>query len=133
MTWFAVYTIADGSLVSVGTTLGTLSSGFSSTSLGANAPVGTWNTGTLAFDGVALKTVLRLGEFAKRFTQAERESLWNIQQNGTATQKQKLGAFKDYLQDAGFADLNDPYIQASVTLMETAGVIGAGRAVQILS
>lgn len=135
MTWFAIWKTSDGELVSVGTVVSSpLPSGLSSTELGESPPSGVWNSSTHVFDAAAvLKPVLRLRDFQQRFTQAEREALWDVQQNGTATQKKKLGAFRQYLTDAGEADLNDAYIVSSVNLMETAGVIAAGRAAQVLA
>ncbi len=71
--------------------------------------------------------------FWKRFTVAEREALQNILATGTQPQKNKLNAFRDYVATGGNVELNDDYIIASVTLMETANVIGAGRAAIILA
>lgn len=135
MTWFAVWKTSNGELVSVGTVVASpLPNGLATTDLGANPPIGVWNDVTHVFDaGQTLKAVLSLKDFAQRFTTAERESLWNMQANGTAPQKQKLGAFRQYLSDAGSVDLNDAYIVASVNLMESAGVLAAGRAAVILA
>lgn len=71
-------------------------------------------------------------EFWRRFTPAEREALENLAATGTQGQKNKLAAFKTYVQTAGFVDCNDSYIQGAVNLMESANVIGSGRAAQIL-
>lgn len=133
--WFAVWRSADGALVSVGTVVASpLPGGLSTTDLGASAPAGVWNTATHVFDAAAvLKAVLTLKDFWNRFTQTEREALMNLQLTGTQTQKNKLGAFKDYMRDVGAADLNDAYVQASVNLMESVGVIAAGRAAVILA
>lgn len=71
--------------------------------------------------------------FLRRFTAAERETLEDLAATGTAGVKKKLAAFKTYLNTGGNVELNDDYIVAVVTAMETAGVIGAGRAAEILS
>lgn len=71
--------------------------------------------------------------FWKRFTTTERENLQNILATGTQAQKNKLNAFRDYLQTGGMVELNDDYIINSVNLMETANVIGSGRADIILN
>jgi hypothetical protein len=133
--WFAVWTTASGGLVSVGTVVAVpLPNGLSTTDLGANPPAGVWNSVTHVFDAAAvLKPVLSLKDFANRFTTAEREALQGMLATGTQTQKNKLNAFRQYLNDASGADLNDAYIVASVNLMETAGVIAAGRAAVILA
>jgi hypothetical protein len=71
--------------------------------------------------------------FWRRFLVAEREALQNILANGTANQKNKLNAFRDYVQTGMLVELDDDYIIASVTLMETAGILTAGRAQVILT
>ena len=93
----------------------------------------TWNPATKTVIAVAARlSVPGLLAFWQRFTQAERESLENLAQTGTQTQKNKLAAFKTYAQAAGSVDCNDPYVQTSVQLLETVGIIAAGRAAQIL-
>jgi hypothetical protein len=77
--------------------------------------------------------VLSPKAFWDRWTQAERESLVNLQQTGTQTQKNKLQAFKDYVSVSGVVDCNDSYIQTMVNLAESAGIIAAGRAAVILA
>lgn len=71
-------------------------------------------------------------EFWKRFTAAEREALQNKLATGTQAVKDKLNAFRDYVQTGGSVELADDYIIAAVKQMETAGVLAAGRAAQIL-
>ena len=135
MTWFAVWETTTGRLVSIATVLADpLPAGLSVTTLGVDRPEGVWNILTHVFDPApVLKPMLRLLDFAQRFTTAEREALQNMLATGTQTQKNKLNAFRQYLTDAQGADLNDAYIVASVNLMESAGVIGAGRAAVILA
>lgn len=72
-------------------------------------------------------------EFWRRFTAAEREALEDLAMTGTASVKKKLAAFKTYVQTGGNVELDDDYIIASVAAMETAGVIAAGRAAEILA
>ena len=134
-TWQAIWETTTGRLVSVGDVVtDPLPAGLSTTVIGPSPPVGIWNVLTHTFDPApVLKSVLILREFWQRFTQVERETLVNIQLTGTQNQKNKLTAFKDYLRDAGVADLNDAYIQAIVNLMETAGIIAVGRAAVILA
>lgn len=134
MAWYAVWRTADGELVSTGTVLADpLPAGLASFDF-VTPQTGVWNKVTHVFDAAAvLKPVLSVKQFWKRFTEGERENLWEMQTNGTAVQKRKLGAFKDYILGDNFVDLNEAYIQSSVQLMETAGVIGAGRAAVILA
>ena len=135
MTWFAVYRLSDGELVSVGTSVADpLPAGLGVTNCGANPPTGVWNKVTYLFDPSApLKPVISKRDFWKRFTDTERETLYDMSLNGTAVQKKKLGAFKSYITDCEGVDLNDAYVQSSVSLMETAGAIGVGRAAQIIA
>lgn len=72
-------------------------------------------------------------EFVQRFTAAEREALENKAQTGTQGVKDKIAAFKTYIQTGGRIELNDDYIIAVVMQMEAAGVIAAGRAAEILA
>lgn len=135
MTWFAVYRITDGQLVSIGTTVADpLPAGLASKSVGEAQPEGIWNNVTHTFDPApVLKAVLTRRQFWQRFTSGEREQLQTILRAGTNVQKDKLNAFRDYIADEGGVDLNDAYIQTSVQLMETANVIGNGRAAVILA
>lgn len=76
---------------------------------------------------------LTLKAFWRRFLTSEREALQNILSTGTQVQKNKLNSFRDYLLTGGNVELNDDYIINSVTLMETAGILAAGRANIILT
>ena len=76
---------------------------------------------------------ITLRAFWKRFTATEREALQGLIATGTQGQKNKLNAFRDYLAQGGNVELDDDYVIASVTLLETAGIIGTGRATQILT
>lgn len=136
--WIAVWRTSDGKLESVGSVIASpLPVGLSQTDLGVDESLPSpqngkiWNQSTHAFDVSTLKSVLTLKQFWDRWTQAERESLMNIQLTGTAVQKQKLGAFKDYVRDAGVVDCNDAYIQASLTAAVNAAILTAPRAAVI--
>lgn len=72
-------------------------------------------------------------DFWRRFTSAEREALENKLATGTQTVKDKIAAFRTYVLTGGAVELDDDYIIAAVAQMETAGVIAAGRAAQILA
>lgn len=74
-----------------------------------------------------------LADFWKRWTPAEREALENMLALGTQVQRDKINAFRAYVRDVGGVDNADPYIVGIMTLAETAGILGAGRAAQILS
>lgn len=133
MTWFAVWQTASGDLVSVGTVVASpLPAGLSTTDLGANPPSGVWNKVTHVFEASTLKASLPFKLFLQRFTQTESEALQNLLATGTQAQKNKLNAFIEYCKADSAVDLNDAYVVASVNLMESAGIIGAGRATVIL-
>jgi hypothetical protein len=68
-----------------------------------------------------------------RFKAGERELLEEKFLTGSQGVKNKIGAFRVYILTGGNVELDDDYIIAAVTAMETAGVIGAGRAAQILA
>jgi len=57
----------------------------------------------------------------------------NLQLASRQTQKNKLGAFKDDVHDAGLVDCNGACVQARINLTETAGIIAAGHAAVILA
>ena len=90
----------------------------------------TYDGSTFAAPAVVVSLPPR--DFWKRFTTAEREALQDKLATGTQAVKNKLNAFRDYVQTGGNVERADDYIIASVTAMETAGVIAAGRAGQIL-
>ena len=134
MTWYAVYRTSDGELLSIGSVVADpLPAGHAATEY-VDRPEGRWDAATLDFVAPApVIPNLRKKEFINRFTVVERENLKEMLLNGTAIQKRKVGAFVDYL---GYDDdvyLGDQYIIDSVNLMESSGVIGAGRSAQVLA
>lgn len=68
--------------------------------------------------------------FMRRFTDAERASIRAARDSG---QSQDLLDFWELLQLATSVNLNDVDIQAGVAMLETNGLIGAGRAGDILT
>lgn len=93
-------------------------------------PGDTYNAGvfTKNFSTASIQAI----DFWRRFTVAEREALQNLMATGTQAQKNKLNAFRDYVRTGMNVELWDDYIIASVTLLETVGIIAPGRAVVIL-
>ena len=90
-----------------------------------------WNGAAFAVPPSGTSLVQRA--FWRRFTSAEREAMQGLIDTGTQNQKNKLKSFRDYVQTGGTVDLADDYIISSVTLLETATVIAAGRATTILT
>lgn len=132
--WYAVFYSDTGVLYSVGEVLGNpLHEGLEAIEVGKERPEGVWNTEKRIFEPApVVKPTLSLKELQDRFTKEEREALFGVQ-SSALLEKLQLGAFQKYIEYAGGADLNDPYIIESVQLMETAGVIAQGRAAEILA
>lgn len=141
MPWFAICDKATGRLVSTATVVAddaTLAKrGLEKHDLGQDNPQVNskrWNEATRRFDNVMPpRPALSLEQFWGRFTVAEREDLLEREQTSAGQGKKKLAAFRQYLTDCRCARLDDPYVVDSVNLMETAGLIGSGRASEILA
>lgn len=92
-----------------------------------------WDPGTRTVIVVAAPmSIVPLKTFWQRFTMSEREGIENLLATGTQLAKNKIAAFRTYVQSAGMVDCNDPYILASVQALETAGVLATGRTAQIV-
>ena len=135
MDWFAVYEIASGRLVSVGTSVAddaTLAANGLAKKVFAfdpNDPTKAWNETTQTFDDVpARKVALSLRGFLDRFTEIEREDLFDL----ILTNKQARG-FVEYAKAGNEVDLNDAFVVTAVNRLETAGIIAPGRAAEVLS
>ena len=100
---------------------------------GSAGPGWTWDGNAWAAPAPEAVRSLSPRGFLRRFSAAEREALEDLAATGTANVRKKLAAFKTYVQTGGYVELDDDYIVAAVTAMETAGVVAAGRAAQILS
>lgn len=131
--WYAVYRSDSGALVSVGTVLADpLPEGLEVREY-ADWPVGAWDAETRSFViQPPPPVVLSRIDFVRRFEVAEREALKEMLLNGTAVQKRRVGAFVDYLGYSDEVSLGDSYIIDSVGLMEAVGLIGPGRADEVL-
>lgn len=137
-----VYKIADGSLVSycpndtdpVADAATLSKAGLTAlTGQPAMSATSAWDATTKAVKAVVgAKSVPSVMLFWQRFTAAEREAIENSYMTSTQAVKNAIGAFFRYVQSAGAVDCNDAYIVAKVQQLETAGIISAGRAVQIL-
>lgn len=140
MTWYAVYRDSDGVLVSEGTVLAKeLPKGLVAVEVAADRPQAgpsglVWSPKRRSFDTAPVaKGALSLKEFLDRFTPGEREVWWKFSADGDMNKKYSLGSFRSYLDAAGAVDLGDPYVVNAVQSMESAGVLAAGRAVEILA
>ncbi len=143
--WYAIYRTADGTLVSVGSVLPNVAdvdADLAARRLAKKSYVQRpdqrsgwlWNQTLLDFEDrtADLPAMLAWRDFTARFTTVEREALFAAQRDANLTRRNKIGAFFDYVQSDPNVNLRDPYVQRSVNAMETAGLIGAGRAAVIL-
>jgi len=96
-------------------------------------PGSTWNGSAFGPVPPPVYPSLTKRAFWCRFSVTEREALQGMLATGTQGQKNKLNAFRDYVQTGMRVELTDDYIIASVTLMESVGLIAAGRASAILT
>jgi len=139
--WFAVYESATGRLVSTGTVVARdaelTKRGLVKKALAFDPQVPTrqWNESTQDFDVVVPpKPRVQVQDFVDRFTPAEREALSDAaRSHPTPAVRTKIAAFNEYLRTASVISLDDSYITASVGQMETVGLIGAGRAAEVLA
>ena len=139
MTWFAVYDQTTGRLESLGTvvaddtTLARRNLVKLQLAFDPRVPTKQWNEMARDFDNVPEpKPKIGTQEFLDRFTPSEREDIHGARLTAAAEIQKRLNAFLYYIQAADGIDLGDQYIINSVAKMETYGLIGAGRATEIL-
>lgn len=72
-------------------------------------------------------------EFFERFTGAERETFMDYAEGITVARDKKVSQFSYWLTLSGDVDLTDSKVIAGTNYLETATVIGAGRAAEILT
>lgn len=139
MTWFAIFETASGRLHSTGTVIVSdaelAARGFSKLQLADDPQVNTkkWNTATRDFDTVpAPKDRIDTVDFWKRFTVTEIEDIHEEATKKTTTAKKTRGFVETY-RSQGSIVLDDPTLVAGVNALETNGLIGAGRAAEVLT
>ena len=140
MPFFAIYETATGRLESSGTVVADdavlTAKGLTKKEYPSDPRTTTkqttsaWDETAKDFVSVAVSRIITAGEFWSKFTQAEREDIFDAAKNDTVVRK-KLDAFVNFARDAG-VDLNDADVIAVVNQIETRGLIGAGRATVIL-
>lgn len=93
-----------------------------------------WNPSTLVFDTIVpLKGGIRKDEFIARFTQAELDDIFEAQRTFTGNPKKLLDGFIEKIRMLAIVNLDDADIINAVNRLETAGLIGVGRAAEILA
>ena len=93
-----------------------------------------WNETTREFDPFTPPPItLDKGDFLALFTEAEREDLFEAsRKSNNQNVRLRLQAFFDWLKIVEDVDLGDPYVGTAVNGMESASLIGSGRAAEIL-
>ena len=149
MTWFAVYDETSGILASTGSVIAEAGeteadavARLNAKGMGVKTLPGdprkvsqTWNSTTREFDAVTPPPpTLDKGEFLSLFTEQEREGLFEAsRKSNNQTIRKRLQAFFDWLKIVEGVDLGDAYVVTVINGMESASLIGAGRAAEILT
>jgi hypothetical protein len=129
--WYAVYDMATGALVSVGTVIADpLPSGMSSQALVAEPTGLRWNTTTLAFEPPAstLPDSWTVYEFLKRFTSAERIAIRTLAKTDVNAED-----FMHLLDQSGDVIRSNPDVLAGLNYLVSTGKLAAGRPSEILN
>lgn len=93
---------------------------------------GIWNTSTLDFDPIPENRTISKLDFIGRFTDPELEAIISKSKEANSV-GDKVGVFLKKLDVAENVDLDDPRLSTGVEGMETLGLIGIGRAAEILA
>ena len=148
MTWHAVYKTSDGSLQSIGQSVASdtvlASKGFDKIQYTENPMTGDvrWNPSTLVFDVQPIyRKPVTVGAILDLFTGQERETLFKAFKRGlkpdntafSNNARDKIDAFVEWMKTSQRVSLDHPYFIQSVNTMETVGIIGVGRAAEILA
>ncbi len=140
MAWYAVYQVADGTLVSIGSRVPDSTQlskkGLASKAFAFDPRNGyTWNPVTLAFDAVARRRApISTQAFFDRFTDAELGAIIDARDNGADPQVRLiLKAFFERLWAANEVHLDSQRVADGLAFLEAQGLIAAGRAAEIRS
>jgi len=135
MTWYAVYEISGGALVSTTTIEPSgLAGHLSYTDVGESVPVGTWNTTTLVFDPPAPRRVLPIRDFINRFTGPEALDCFgtDIADVTNVNRNQRIRGFRWYLNAIDDLDLDHNFTNAGMASFVTEGWLTEVRKNEIL-
>jgi hypothetical protein len=131
MTWYAVYDIATGALVSVGTVIAEpLPPGTASQALTAEPTGLHWNATTLAFEAPAntLPDSWTVYTFLKRITSAERIAIRVLAKTDVIAED-----FIHLLDQSGDVIRSNPDVLAGLNYLVSTGTLAAGRPSEILN
>lgn len=112
--------------------------GYAAKSVGADKPdldKYQWDPATLGLVPRTPQRIVSKLVFITRFTDAERRDLFGFSLNSSKTevQRMRVAAFVWYLTFLDMVNLDDTSLAAGMQYLETAAVLAAGRAAQILS
>jgi len=137
MAWYAVYKIGDGELQSVGQSVASANDlsakGFSSIELLDRPNPSGWNTATLVFDPVPVaRKPLSVESFYDLFTDDEFDNIVAARTGTDLLIAKKVNSFITRLNAISDVSLDSQRVIDGINLLETAGLIGVGRAAEIL-
>lgn len=132
--WYAVYLESDGTLKSVGTSVGNLPEGHSSKLLGSSRPDGLWNTQTLAFDPHPENTRIGTSKFMARFTAIEAKNLLlSVEGIEVGNNEKTVRAFTRLLMIVDQIDTSHQFIAAGLNACVATGIITEQRKQEIIN
>ena len=141
MAWYAVFQSVDGVLVSVGQNVtddaDLLAKGLEKTLLAEDPRRDDWkwNEATRQFDVVTPpKPIVSSYEFISRFTDTELDDIVDAAKNhANATVRKRVAVFLEKLNLMDAIQLDEPRVVSAINQLETAGLIGVGRAAEVLA
>lgn len=136
MTWYAVYRISDGKLISTTTTEPdeTLPAHLAYVDVGEDTPSGTWNTSTLTFDPPAPRRTLPVLDFVNRFTGPEALDAFgtDLATVTNVNRNKRIRGFRWYLNAIDDVDLDHNFTNAGMESFVTQGWLTEARKLEIL-
>ncbi|MEW6332086.1 MAG: hypothetical protein AB1560_11570 [Pseudomonadota bacterium] len=139
MPYYAIYQTTSGALVAIASQVTEpLPAGLAAKFIGAEAPdtdAYQWDPSTLGLVSRAPPRLLAKHLFIARFTDQEQRELFGFSLDTTKTelQRKRVAAFIWLLTFLDVINLDAGNVMAGVNYLETAGILAAGRAAQILS
>lgn len=136
---YVIYNVSTGADVSRTALLSAIAdplpAGLSFKQVADPSPFFIWNPATLDFVAPPAPRVISKTEFVDRLTVAEHRSFFGAAHGSLVNgQKQNVVSFMMYLMVLGdTVNLDGPSIVTGVNYLQTVGVLGAGRAAQVLA
>lgn len=136
MTWYAVYDKNTGELYSLGTVLANpLPARFNFKEYPEQPNIGkAWSSVQLDFVVKQTRKSYIFHEFLEALTQQEIENLFDYEFDAlkpTAGRK-RIRVFLERGRASGVVNCNDPWVRGEIQAAENAGILGPGRAAQLI-